>query len=87
MTTEKELRETLSMYGCGLEIHEFSKHDRISAYPTKLKGIHKMELNLRDHLDTCPLADILKHLLSKKDFEEWVLISTPIKGIATGALE
>lgn len=80
MATEKDLREILASYGCGLEVHEFSKNDRVTAYPTKMYGVHKMQLTLRGHLEQCPLKDILKHLLSKKDFEEWILMSTPIKG-------
>jgi hypothetical protein len=71
MTTEKELRETLVTYGCGLEIQEFTKYDRVHAYPTRLGGIHKISLNLRGHLSTCPMADILKHLLSNKDFDDY----------------
>jgi hypothetical protein len=83
MTNEKELREILNSYAIGLEVFEYKKYDKVVAYPTRYQGIHRMELTLRGHLDTISLKELLKHLLSKKDFEEWVLISTPIKG--TGA--
>ncbi|MGD0071381.1 MAG: hypothetical protein ABSB71_07895 [Candidatus Bathyarchaeia archaeon] len=71
MTTEKELREILNSYGVGLEIKEFSKNDRVVTYPTRYQGIHRMELTLRGHLSKISLEELLKHELSKKDFEDW----------------
>jgi len=78
MTTEKELREILAVYGCGLEVHEFSKNDRVTGYPTRMQGIHKIQLNLRGHLSTVSIGEIAKHLLSKKDFEDWSGKQTPV---------
>jgi hypothetical protein len=84
MTTEKDLREILNSYAIGLELHEYKNNDKVVVYPTRYQGIHRMELTLRGHLNTISLKELLKHLLSKKDFEEWVFLSTPIK--ATGSL-
>lgn len=71
MTTEQELREALAKYGIGFELGEYAKHDRVNLYPTRYRGIHKMSLQLRGHLSTCPLADLLKHCLSEADFKDW----------------
>jgi hypothetical protein len=71
MTIEQELREVLAKYGIGLMIHEFAKNDRVNIYPTRYKGIHKMQLNLRGKLATCQLSDLLKHCLSDADFKDW----------------
>jgi hypothetical protein len=79
MTTEQELREVLAKYGIGLEIGEFSKNDRVNTYPTRYRGIHKLSLNLRGKLESCPLAELLKHCLSDADFKDWQASNTHLQ--------
>ena len=71
MTTEKAIRESLAKFGCGLEIHEFKTHDTVTAYPTRIKGVHKIHLTLRYHLKQITEKELLFHLLGSEDYAHW----------------
>jgi hypothetical protein len=68
---ETEMREVLSEYGYGFELIVFTKHDRLNAYPTRRPHIHKISLDLRRHVEQCNPEEVLKHLLTKSEFDDW----------------
>lgn len=68
---EDELREILYRYAIGFELIELRTHDKIHAYPTKRPHVYKIELVLRTKLEKCDAEEILKHLLTKDEFDDW----------------
>lgn len=72
MATEEEFRAALAEFGIGLELIQFKTHDRVNLYPTRSKGIHRIEINLRRHLSDIDLASMMKYSLSPTDFERWL---------------
>jgi len=71
MTSEKDLRETLNIFGIGLEVSTSKYREHLAMYPTRDKHIRKMTLSLSCHLSKISLRELLWYCLNNEDFGAW----------------